>query len=68
MADLKKAKMGHLFTGAVAEGMCPGGGDVLGYYLSLGHSGCKPQKPSFSLLLNCLNWRMHIRTDEVRPN
>lgn len=35
MADLKKAKMGHLFTGAVAEGMCPGG-DVLGYYLELG--------------------------------
>ena len=34
MADLKKAKMGHLFTGAVAEGMCSGGGDVLGYYLS----------------------------------
>ena len=33
MADLKKAKMGHLFTGAVAEGMCPGSGDVLGYYL-----------------------------------
>lgn len=32
MADLKKAKMGHLFTGAVAEGMCPGGGDVLDYY------------------------------------
>ena len=63
----QKKKMGYLLTGAVAEGMCPGGRDCPGYYFR-GWPTPVEKHSTFSLLLSYLISVVQDRTDEVRHN